>query len=452
MHGVRLVRTPAPKSTATASRGFPERVSASPEPGPAWRAGDVSMASNETLGGLRGSVAFRPGNKCVISPRPRGPGPEGRERLDTKARTKGETAGGAWLSAALRVAYFLLLLYLFFLSIELMSSAFKMAGRGFAEHLIEMVSDPVAGLLLGFVATGIIQSSSTTTTIVVGLVASGALSIELAVPVIMGANIGTTTTNTLVSMGHVTRPAEFQRAFAASTVHDFFNVLSAATILPLEILFHPVQRVAVFLQALFQDVGGMSVASPLKTLLRPVSDLVTGAVPHTVPLVILALAGLFFALHQMIRVMRGAVLLRLESLFDRVLFRNDAASFSLGMVATASVQSSSATTSLIVPLAGTGVLTLRQIYPYTLGANVGTTITAILASLSTGSPAAVTVALAHLTFNLMGISIFYPLSVIPISLATKAGKLAARSRKSAILVIALYISLIFLPLLYVFLS
>lgn len=333
-----------------------------------------------------------------------------------------------------------------------MSSAFKMAGRGFAEHLIEMVSDPVAGLLLGFVATGIIQSSSTTTTIVVGLVASGALSIELAVPVIMGANIGTTTTNTLVSMGHVTRPAEFQRAFAASTVHDFFNVLSAATILPLEILFHPVQRVAVFLQALFQDVGGMSVASPLKTLLRPVSDLVTGAVPHTVPLVILALAGLFFALHQMIRVMRGAVLLRLESLFDRVLFRNDAASFSLGMVATASVQSSSATTSLIVPLAGTGVLTLRQIYPYTLGANVGTTITAILASLSTGSPAAVTVALAHLTFNLMGISIFYPLSVIPISLATKAGKLAARSRKSAILVIALYISLIFLPLLYVFLS
>lgn len=363
---------------------------------------------------------------------------------------KRDRPGRSWLPVALRVAYFLFLLYLFFLSIELMSSAFKMAGRGFAEHLIQMVSDPVAGLLLGFVATGIIQSSSTTTTIVVGLVASGALSIELAVPVIMGANIGTTTTNTLVSMGHVTRPAEFQRAFAASTVHDFFNVLSAATILPMEILFHPVQRVAVFLQGLFQDVGGMSVASPLKTILTPMADLVTGAVPHTVPLVILALAGLFFALQQMIRVMRGAVLVRLESLFDRVLFRNDAASFSLGMVATASVQSSSATTSLVVPLAGTGVLTLRQIYPYTLGANVGTTITAILASLSTGSPAAVTVALAHLTFNLMGISIFYPLSVIPITLATKAGRVAARSRKSSILVIVVYVSLIFLPLLYVF--
>jgi sodium-dependent phosphate cotransporter len=91
------------------------------------------------------------------------------------------------LMAVLVAAYFLFLLYSFFFSIELMSSAFKMAGRGFAEQLINMVSDPLAGLLLGFVATGIIQSSSTTTTIVVGLVASGALSIELAVPIIMGA-------------------------------------------------------------------------------------------------------------------------------------------------------------------------------------------------------------------------------------------------------------------------
>ncbi len=369
--------------------------------------------------------------------------------MEKTDRTRDERGVGRWVPTLLRVAYFLLLLYLFFLSIELMSSAFKMAGRGFAEQLITMVSNPVAGLLLGFVATGIIQSSSTTTTIVVGLVASGALSIELAVPVIMGANIGTTTTNTLVSMGHIGRPAEFQRAFAASTVHDFFNVLSALVILPLEISFHPVQRTATFLQGLFQDMGGMSVASPLKAIVGPLSGFLTSAVPHTIPLVILALLGLFFALQQMIRVMRGAVLARLESLFDRVLFRNDAASFTLGMVATASVQSSSATTSLIVPLAGTGVLSLRQIYPYTLGANVGTTITAILASLATGSAAAVTVALAHLTFNLMGISIFYPLSAIPIALATKAGKVAARSRKSSILIVALYVSLILLPLLYI---
>ena len=374
----------------------------------------------------------------------------GTEPLNTNLGLTRSREAGSWLPTLLRVVYFLFLLYLFFTSIELMSTAFKMAGSGFAEQLINTVSDPVAGLLLGFVATGIIQSSSTTTTIVVGLVASGALSIELAVPIIMGANIGTTTTNTLVSMGHVTRPAEFERAFAASTVHDFFNVLAAVTILPIEMVFHPVQRMAEFLQGLFEGAGGMSLASPLKAVIHPVTDFVAGVVPYTVVLAVLGLAGLFLALQQMMKVMRGAILSRLESLFNRVLFRNDAASFALGMVTTASVQSSSATTSLIVPLAGTGVLSLRKIFPYTLGANIGTTITAILASLSTGSPAAVTVALAHLSFNILGIAIYYPLKAIPIWLATNAGRIAARSKKSSAAVIFIYIALIFLPLLYIF--
>ncbi len=357
-----------------------------------------------------------------------------------------------WLPTLLRVVYFFFLLYLFFASIELMSTAFKMAGRGFAEQLINTVSDPVAGLILGFVATGIIQSSSTTTTIVVGLVASGALSIELAVPIVMGANIGTTTTNTLVSMGHVTRPVEFERAFSASTVHDFFNVLAAVTILPIEIFFHPVQKMAVFFQGLFAGVGGMDLASPLKLVVGPPAKLAAEVLPHTIPLAILALGILFFALQQMMKVMKGAILSRLESLFDRVLFRNDAASFTLGMVTTASVQSSSATTSLVIPLAGTGVLSLRQIFPYTLGANIGTTVTAILASFSTGSPAAVTVAFAHLSFNMLGIMIYYPLKALPIWLAKGAGKIAARSKKSSATVIGIYVALIFLPLLYVFLS
>ncbi len=376
----------------------------------------------------------------------------GTEHLNTNLGLTRSRGAGSWLPTFLRVVYFIFLLYLFFTSIELMSTAFKMAGSGFAEQLINTVSDPVAGLLLGFVATGIIQSSSTTTTIVVGLVASGALSIELAVPIIMGANIGTTTTNTLVSMGHVTRPAEFERAFAASTVHDFFNVLAAVTILPIEIVFHPVQRMAEFLQGLFEGAGGMNLASPLKAVIHPVTDFVAGVVPYTVALAVLGLAGLFLALQQMMKVMRGAILSRLESLFNRVLFRNDAASFALGMVTTASVQSSSATTSLIVPLAGTGVLNLRQIFPYTLGANIGTTITAILASLSTGSPAAVTVALAHLSFNILGIAIYYPLKAIPIWLATNAGRIAARSKKSSAAVVFIYIALIFLPLLYIFFS
>jgi len=370
--------------------------------------------------------------------------------LTTPPGTETQPSGRSTTRTILTVVYFLVLLYLFFFSIELMSSAFKMAGRGFAEHLINTVSDPVAGLIIGFLATSLIQSSSTTTTIVVGLVASGTLSIELAVPIVMGANIGTTTTNTLVSLGHVTRLGEFERAFAASTVHDFFNVLAAVTLLPLEILFHPIQKVAVFLESLFEGAGGLHLASPLKAIVGPAADLVADAVPFVLVLVVIALAVLFTALQQMMRVMRGAVLARLETLFDRVLFRNDAASFSLGMAATAMVQSSSATTSLVVPLAGTGVLTLRQIFPYTLGANVGTTITAILASFATGSPAAVTVALAHLTFNLLGIVLFYPLARLPIWMATQVGRLAARSRRSSAVFVSIYVLLHVIPILYVF--
>jgi len=353
------------------------------------------------------------------------------------------------IPGVLKAVYFLLLLYVFFFSIDLMSAAFKMAGRGFAEQLVSTASDPLAGLIIGFLATSIIQSSSTTTTIVVGLVASGALSISVAIPIVMGANIGTTVTNTIVSMGHVTRSHEFERAFSAATVHDFFNLLAAMTLLPLEVLFHPIERTAVFVEALFEGVGGMKLASPLKLVVEPLADVVTEAVPHQIPLLIIALGLLFLALSQMMRIMRGAVLDRLEGLFSRVLFRNDAASFGLGLVTTATVQSSSATTSLIVPLAGTGVLSLRQIYPYTLGANVGTTVTAILASLSTGNPAAVTVALSHLTFNIMGIAIYYPLKALPIWLATKAGRVAGSSRRNAALVIAVYLLLLIIPITYV---
>ena len=102
-----------------------------------------------------------------------------------------------------------------------------------------------------------------------------------------------------------------------------------------------------------------------------------------------------------------------------------------------------------MPLAGTGVISLRQVFPYTLGANVGTTVTAILASFATGSPAAVTVALAHLSFNLFAIAIFYPLKAIPLWLATSWGRLAARSKASTAGVFSVYIALHVIPLMYI---
>ena len=352
------------------------------------------------------------------------------------------------------VIYFLFLLLLFFVSIELMGTTFEMfGGRGLADQLLSFASNPVSGLLIGFLATSLVQSSSTTTTMVVIMVGAGTIDIGLAVPIVMGANIGTTTTNTIVSIGHVTRPAEFERAFAASTVHDFFNVLAAFTLLPVEVYFHPIERTAVRLQGMFADAaGGVGWDSPLKALRDPPADFIAGMVTNPFVLLILALALLLLALRGLLVLMRGAVLERLSGLFDRVLFRNDAASFALGVAATATVQSSSATTSLIVPLAGTGVLSLRQIFPYTIGANIGTTITAILASLGTGSEAAMIVALAHLTFNVFAVLIFYPLKALPIWLATGWGAFAARSKAGTATVLSVYVALHVIPLAFIFLA
>jgi sodium-dependent phosphate cotransporter len=360
-------------------------------------------------------------------------------------------SGHSRLRGALTAVHFLAALYLFFISIDLMSAAFKLAGRGFAETLINTASDPLAGLIIGFLATAIVQSSSSTTSIVVGLVAAGTMDLRLAIPVIMGANIGTTVTNTIVSIGHITRRHEFQRAFAAATVHDFFNLLAVIVILPLEVIFHPVEKIAIVLSNLFAGVGGLQLVSPLRAVVKPMSNLVVDFVPNFWPLLIIALFALFFALSQMVKVMRGAVLTRVEGLFDRVLFRNDAASFALGTALTATVQSSSATTSLVVPLVGTGVLTVRKIFPYTLGANLGTTVTAILASFATGNAVAITVALSHLTFNILGTVIFYPARWIPIGIATRVGAYASQSKRHTITVLVVYASFIVLPLLYVLL-
>lgn len=226
----------------------------------------------------------------------------------------------------------------------------------------------------------------------------------------------------------------------------------AVPILEKRMAFHPIERCALLLEKAFVGVGGIRFVSPLKMAVEPLTHAVRDAVPHPLPLVIIALLVLFFSLSQMVRVMRSAVLSRVEHLFDRVLFRNALSGFLLGWILTSIVQSSSATTSIIIPLAGTGVLSIQKIFPYTLGANVGTTITAILASFATGSAVALTVAFSHLVFNLFGIIIFYPLRAIPIRMALGVGKLAGRSGKSSAFVIGLYVVLFAVPILYLVLS
>ena len=124
-----------------------------------------------------------------------------------------------------------------------------------------------------------------------------------------------------------------------------------------------------------------------------------------------------------------------------------------GAVLTVAVQSSSITTSLVVPLVGAGLLQLRQVFPYMLGANIGTTVTAMLAALSTANPAAVTVAFAHLMFNVTGISLILPIKFlrdIPLGLAHWMADKAVENRWIPLI----YIGLLFfvLPLILILIT
>jgi len=114
--------------------------------------------------------------------------------------------------------------------------------------------------------------------------------------------------------------------------------------------------------------------------------------------------------------------------FDTIIFKTALRAFLVGLLLTVMVQSSSITTSLMVPMAGAGVLVLEQIFPYTLGANVGTTVTAILAALVTGNLAAIIVAFSHLIFNVSGMIIWWPLKGVPIFLARKFSRYSIRNK------------------------
>lgn len=334
-----------------------------------------------------------------------------------------------------QAALLALTLYVFLVSIGLLGASFKLFGKGLASQLIEMTSNPMVGLVAGVLATTLAQSSSTTTSIVVGMVAAGALTIEGAIPVVMGANIGTSVTNTLVSMGHITRPEEFKRALAGATVHDFFNLCAVLILLPLEMATGYLRWVATTAAALFSGAGGMSFANPLKAVTKPAIEMLLDLVGKNPTIgVILALVLMYGALKVLVDLAKGIVVQRSGRLLNRYLFGSTMVAMLFGAVITVLVQSSSISTSMVVPLVGAGILTLEAVFPFTLGANVGTTVTAMLAALATGNLAAVTVAFAHLFFNLSGIVMIYPIPLIrsiPLRMARGLALLASRNRAYA---------------------
>ena len=328
-----------------------------------------------------------------------------------------EETHGRDIPTALRSVMVVGFIYLFLVGVSTLEKGIKLLGEDAQERLFESVSNPIAGLCVGILGTVLVQSSSASTSVIVGLVATGVISVEAAVPMIMGANIGTTVTNTIVALAHVRQSKEFQRAFAAATVHDFFNVFAVAILLPLQLLTGVISDIAAWIaENLVGSSAGSTWKSPIKEWVkRPVDWIVDfwewvglsgNVLAFTV--VFTGLLIVLGALALITKNMRQLVADRVERSVNKVLGTGTGSvAMLLGLVITMLVQSSSITTSILIPLCAAGVVSLRNAYPVTLGANVGTTITALLAAMATGSTDALTIALVHTTFNMLGILILY---------------------------------------------
>jgi len=350
----------------------------------------------------------------------------------------------SWAETATRLGLAIFFLYLFLVGVKALETGISSFGSDAIDQIFGSVANPIAGLAAGILATVLVQSSSVSTATIVGLVGAGVLPYEYAIPMVMGANIGTTVTNTLASLGHVRQNLYFERALAAATMHDYFNVLTVAVLLPLEVAFGLVSRIAIFLADIFGellpevDAGGSPIKGAVAAPVGWVEDALlswgwgtaTGAV-----LLGLGFVLIFLSLWMITRNMKAVMSGRIENAINGILGKGAGiGALMAGVLMTVAVQSSSITTSILVPLVAAGVLSLRNAFPVTLGANVGTTVTALLASVAADSPDALVVAFAHLVFNLLGIAIFYPwppLRRVPLRLAALTASAAVR-RKSLV--------------------
>jgi sodium-dependent phosphate cotransporter len=326
------------------------------------------------------------------------------------------------LPKALLWCLLVFLIYLMLLAVGLIGSGFKEATQERAEALFELAANPVMGLIIGMVCTALIQSSSTVSSIIVAMVAGG-LPITIAIPMMMGANIGTSITNTIVSLGHIGNKNEFQRAFNAATIHDFFNIFAVLIFLPLEIMFGIFEHISAAMVNLVASgmTSEMSSFNPIKASTAPVIDFIEGLLINTNDIssgfikIIVGLGLIIISITWMGKIMKSLMIGRAQEILKSTLGRGPITGISSGAIMTILVQSSSTTTSLLVPLVGNGIVTARSIYPFTLGANIGTCITALIAALAIVGPnsqLALQIAFVHLAYNLLAVAVIYGIALL----------------------------------------
>ena len=352
--------------------------------------------------------------------------------------------------------------------VGMIGDGFKGVAGDRAEELFSFAENPFVGLAIGIVATAIIQSSSTTTSIVVGMIAGG-LPLNIAIPMLFGANMGTSVTSTLVALGLVGNKRQFQRGFSMATVHDFFNVIAILIFFPLEMMTGFLGKTATTIapslsgqgegavSGVFEVIGDFIdlITEPLVglagSLVEPLGDVWGGIVLAVVGIVLILLSIQFIG-----NILNALLVGKAQDMLYAALGKNAFIGVLSGAAITTLVQSSSTTTALTVPLAASGKFEVRTLFPFVVGANIGTTVTGLIAAFSASgaeAEAAMAGALVHTLFNTFAAILI--LSVPFLRKLPPAGSdwLAALATKNKLYVF-LWIGGVFfaLPILAVFIS
>jgi sodium-dependent phosphate cotransporter len=349
------------------------------------------------------------------------------------------------------------LIYLLICAVSIISRGFAGLGRDAAETMFAFAAQPLVGLSVGVLGTVLIQSSTTTTAIAVTAVGSGALPIRGSIPIILGANVGTTVTTTLVALTFIRKRDEFRRALAASSIHDFYNWLALLLFLPIELIWHPLERLSEAMTDALYGSGWMPDPDRFNVIAaatRPVVDAVTSATrPLSTTLgplatIVIGAVLILLAVNYLGKLLKVLLVGRAREILLRAVGRNPYAAMASGMGVTVLTQSSTITTSVLVPFSGAGILTPAQIYPVTVGANLGTTFTVVFAAFAvSGGDAKIGLqaAFVHLIYNLFAIVAIYVIPIlrpVPLFCAQTFARVASERKW----VIAVYLVSVFILL------
>lgn len=348
------------------------------------------------------------------------------------------------------------LLYVIVVAIHLLMHGITGLGFGDFSALIENTRNPITCLALGALATFLVQSSTVVTTITVAAVGGGLIGIREATMVILGANIGTCFTALLVAFAYARSREQLRQALAAAITHWFFNIASVAFFFPIELIFHPLERLSHLLAHL--TTGGTEHSIPtgglVRILVTPLIDAFCDLLGHTpvTAIVSIILGGLLIAgsVQLLTILLRTLMAYRSHVLLEQSKERKESiwAEFGLGLGLTLLTHSSSATTSATVPFAGTGTLGTRGALGIVLGANLGTTLTAVLAAITipgSSGTVALQAAFIHVLINLIGVAAVLftrPLADAIVRVSESLGRISAEHRTAALgLWFASYIAL-----------